>query len=176
VTVRPLGELAQQSPAPTTLLHFAFIPRDQVPVLGLDAYVRRSVAMSTTVLDAVARHKPRYVVVASSGAARSAGGQFQSELAASPYGTLKRLDELAFRAAAHDVGGACVVPRIYSVGGPHLARPDVLALTGLIAMARQGGPLQVRARGQVIRTYCSVDEVVALSLWAALQERDVTFD
>jgi nucleoside-diphosphate-sugar epimerase len=46
----------------------------------------------------------------------------------------------------------------------------------MIAMARSGGPVEVRARGPVVRAYCGVDEVVALSLWAALTGRAGTLD
>jgi nucleoside-diphosphate-sugar epimerase len=175
-TARPLEDLVTQDASPTTLLHFAFVPRDQIAVLGVDAYVAQNVAMTTTVLDAIARHKPRHVVVTSSGAARSSTGQWQADLAHHPYGTLKRLDELAFRAATQEVGGCCVIPRVFSVGGDRLARPDVYALASMIAMAEAGGPIDVLARGPVYRTYCGVDEVVALSLWAAVSGHDVVFD
>jgi len=46
----------------------------------------------------------------------------------------------------------------------------------MIEMATVGGPIEVRARGPVLRSYCGVDEVVALALWAALSGRDVVFD
>ncbi len=176
VTVRALGDLLTQDPSPTVLLHFAFVPRDRVTVLGHDAYVRQNISTTATVLDAIAHHRPGHVVLASSGAVYSSTGRLQSDLAGDPYGTLKHLDELAFRAGTRDAGGCCVVPRVFSVGGPRLARPDVFALASMVAMAEAGGPIDVSARGQVFRTYCAVDEVVALSLWAAVSGHDVVFD
>ena len=174
--VRALDALAEQDPSPTTLLHLAFIPRDRIATLGVDAYVRQSIAISTRVLAAVAEHRPRHVVVTSSGAARAAAGGWQTDLAHAPYGALKRLDELAFRAAVRDVGGCCVVPRVFSVGGSRLARPDVFALASMIEMARAGGPIVVHARGPVVRTYSGVDEVIALGLWAAGSGTEIAFD
>jgi nucleoside-diphosphate-sugar epimerase len=176
VTVRPLAELVVQDPPPTTLLHFAFLTRDKVAALGIDAYTSQNVAITATVLDAIAKHKPRHVVVASSGAVHSSTGRLVSDLRSDPYGTLKHLDELAFRAATRDAGGACVIPRVFSVAGAHMTKPGLYALGSMIEMATEGGPIEVRARGPVFRSYCGVDEVVALSLWAALSGREVVFD
>jgi len=176
VTVRPLVELVVQDPPPTTLLHFAFLTRDKVAALGIDAYTSQNVAITATVLDAIGKHEPRHVVVASSGAVHSSTGRLVSDLRSDPYGTLKHLDELAFRAATQDVGGACVIPRVFSVAGPHMTKSGLYALGSMIEMATEGGPIEVRARGPVFRSYCGVDEVVAISLWAALSGRESVFD
>ena len=176
LTVRPLGDLVSQDPPPTTLLHFAFLTRDKVAALGIDAYTSQNVAITATVLDAIAKHKPRHVVVASSGAVHSSTGRLVSDLRSDPYGTLKHIDELAFRAATQDAGGACVIPRVFSVAGAHMTKPGLYALGSMIEMAAKGGPIEVRARGPVFRSYCGVDEVVALSLWAALSGHEAVFD
>ena len=176
VTVRPLVDLVSQDPPPTTLLHFAFLTRDKVAALGIDAYTSQNVAIAATVLDAIAKHKPRQVVVASSGAVHSSTGRLVSDLPSDPYGTLKHVDELAFRAATRDVGGVCVIPRVFSVAGARMTKPGLYALGSMIGMAMVGGPIEVSARGPVFRSYCGVDEVVALALWAALSGRDVVFD
>jgi nucleoside-diphosphate-sugar epimerase len=183
VLVRPLGDLASQRPAPTTVLHLAFLTRDKVAELGVDAYTSQNVAITATVLGAIAAHRPRHVVVMSSGAVHSPTGAVHSsagglvcDLRADPYGTLKHLDELAFRAATRDVGGVCVIPRVFSVAGARMTKPELYALGSMIGMATAGGPVEVRARGPVFRSYCGVDDVVALALWAALSGRDLVFD
>jgi len=176
VTVRPLVDLVSQDPAPTTLLHFAFLTRDKVAALGLDAYTSQNVAITATVLDAIAKHKPRHVVVTSSGAVHSSTGRPVPDLRADPYGTLKHLDELAFRAATRGVGGVCVIPRVFSVAGAHMTKPGLFALGSMIEMATGGGPIEVHAQGPVFRSYCGVDEVVALALWLALSGREAVFD
>jgi len=176
VSVRPLAELVSQDPAPTTLLHFAFLTRDKVASLGVDSYTRQNLAISATILDAIAKHHPRRVIGASSGAVYSSTGRFASDVNADPYGVLKHLDELAFRAATHDVGATCVIPRVFSVAGPRMTKPGLYALGSMIQMAAAGGPIEVRAQGPVYRSYCGVDEVVSLALSAALAGREVTFD
>ena len=176
VSVRPLAELVSQEPAPATLLHLAFLTRDKVASLGVDSYTRQNLAISATVLDAIAKHQPRRVIVASSGAVYSSTGRLASDVDADPYGALKHLDELAFRAATRDVGGTCVIPRVFSVAGPRMTKPGLYALGSMIQMATTGGPIEIRASGPVYRSYCGVDEVLALAFWAAYARREVIFD
>ena len=149
VTVRSLVDLVSQDPSPTTLLHFAFLTRDKVAALGIDAYTSQNVAITATVLDAVAKHRPRHVVVASAGAVHSSTGRLVSDLRTDPYGTLKHLDELAFQTATRDVGGVCVIPRVFSVAGARMTKPGLYALGSMIEMASAGGPIEVRAVGPV---------------------------
>lgn len=174
--VLPLAEIAVQDPGPTTILHFGFLTRDRIAVLGVDAYTSQNLAITATVLGAIETHRPRHVVVASSGAVRSSTGRYVSDLRADPYGTLKHIDELAFQAAVRRVGGTCVIPRVFSVAGPRMTKPSLYALGSMIQMAAAGGPVAVQARGPVYRSYCGVDEVVALALWLAHKGRDTVFD
>lgn len=176
VEVHPLGELIEQRPAPTTLIHLAYLTRDKVGVLGVDAYTSQNVAISAIVLDAIAAFRPPRVIVASSGAVHGSSGRLEADLRADPYGTLKHLDELAFRSAVHDVGGVCVIPRIFSVAGRRMTKPSSYALGSMIQMARGGGPILVRAQAPVLRSYCGVDEVVALALWASLRGENTIFE
>lgn len=176
VGVRPLVALLSQDPPPTTLLHCAFLTREKVAVLGIDSYTSQNVAITATVLGALSKHEPRCVVAMSSGAVYSSTGGLVSDLHADPYGTLKHVDELAFRAATRDVGGICVIPRVFSVAGARMTKPELYALGSMIEMASAGGPIEVRALGPVFRSYCGVDEVLALAVWAALSGRDVVFD
>jgi len=175
VPVRPLSQLSADPP-PSVLLHFAFATKDRAAELGLADYVLRNVAITTAVLGAVRRHRPGHVVVASSGAVYAPGRELVDDVAGEPYGALKRLDELAFRAAADEVGATLVVPRVFSVAGPRMTKPEKYALGDMLAAAREGRPVVVRADRPVYRSYCGVDEVVALCLWAALGGRGMTFD
>jgi nucleoside-diphosphate-sugar epimerase len=173
--VRPLTRLVHDGPV-STLLHFAYLTREKVAVLGVDRYVARNVAITSLVVDAISRLRPAQVVVTSSGAVHGPAGVPVSDVASDPYGALKRLDELTFRAAADEVGAMCVIPRVFSVAGPHMTHPDAYALGSMVAMARAGGPVEVRAQRPVLRSYCAVDEVVALCLWASFAGPSSLFD
>lgn len=176
VAVRPLIELPAQSPPPTHILHFSFLTRDRLSDLSVAEYAAANLDITATLLDAIEKHRPRGLVVASSGAVYGAEGRLETDLAGDTYGTLKHLDELAFRMAGRDVGAAVVIPRIFSLAGARMTKPEHYALGSLIAMALSTGQLKVQAPGPVVRTYADVSDVVALSLWLALTGRDAVFD
>jgi nucleoside-diphosphate-sugar epimerase len=89
---------------------------------------------------------------------------------------MKHVDELALRTAARDIGAAAVFPRIFSLAGSRMTKPDLYALGSLIKMARTTGRLNIRSRSRVVRTYAAVDDVVTVALWLAMSRRDAVFD
>lgn len=176
VTVRPLSELADGPEPATHLLHFAFLTRDRTAQLGVPEYVQQNLQITLAMLQAIALTRPRGLFTASSGAVYDRAGGLTVDLSTNAYGALKRLDELALRQAVTDVGGTPVVARVFNVAGRGITKPDLYALGSLITMAHSGGPLQVRARGRVLRSYMGVDEVIALGLWAMLSDEPAVFD
>lgn len=166
VRVRPLDTLLSDAP-PAVLLHFAYLTRDKAADLGVADYVAGNVAISALVVQAVRRHRPKLVVTASSGAVYERDGALAYDLVRNPYGALKVIDELAFAQAAQEVGAGWAVPRVFAVAGPGITKPEKYAIGSMIAMARRGGPIEVQAARPTYRSYCGVDEVVALSLWSA---------
>lgn len=173
--VRALSDLAA-GPARSVLLHFAFLTKDRVADLGAPAYVFRNVAITAAVLGAVRNHRPRHIVMASSGAVHVPSGGYAQDVTGEPYGALKRIDELSFRAAADEVAATLVTPRVFSVAGPRMTKPEKYALGDMLTAARAERPVVVRADRLVYRSYCGVDDVVAVCLWAALTGRTMTFD
>lgn len=176
VQVQCLADLPNQSPAPTHLLHFAYLTRDRLADHSVDEFVAANLAMTAVVLGAVASHRPRSIVFASSGTVYNHDRTLTTDLRGNPYGTLKHIDELALRAAASDAGAATVIPRIFSLAGAGMTKPDHYALGSLITMARSSRRLVVRSGSPVVRSYAGVDEVVSLSLWLALREQSAVFD
>ncbi|WP_081844292.1 NAD(P)-dependent oxidoreductase [Cellulomonas sp. URHE0023] len=177
VDVLPLASLPTAEARPEVVLHFAFVTRSRLAQLGHPEFIRQNLSVTATVLEAIARHRPRATVVASSGAVYAPDRFLQTDLAAEPYGTLKYLDELAFRSAVADTGGSLAVPRIFSVAAASTPHPDTYALGNMITMAQAGSPIDIRARGPVRRAFCGVDEVIALALWAATgRPGTTTFD
>ncbi len=159
---------------PLLLLHYAFLTRDKVEALGNEAYVAANVAITSRVLDWVALERPDGVFVSSSGAA-AAG----LPIARDPYGALKRLDELAFAEAARTVGARVRIARVYNVAGRHITTPELYALGDLVGAALRGEPLRIQARGDVVRSYVAVDDLVTLvlaELTAPGRPAQLTFD
>lgn len=176
MAVRPLHELPAVQPSPTIVLHYACLTRDREAELGTAAYLQSNLDITTTMLRGLEAHSPRLVVATSSGAAAHYGGSSGLDLENNAYGTLKRLDELAFARLADQLGAGYAIPRVYSVAGPWMTKPGLYALGSMIAMAQAGGPISINAGRPVWRTYCGVAEVVALSLWMAGGRANTVFD
>jgi nucleoside-diphosphate-sugar epimerase len=176
VPVRPLSELPTVRPAPTVVLHYACLTRDRERELGTPAYLQANLDITTTMLRALEAHRPRLLLATSSGAAAGYGGAAGLDLQRNAYGSLKRLDELAFSQLAGQLGAGYAIPRVYSVAGPWMTKPDRYALGSMIAMARAGQPITINSARRVLRSYCGVAEVVAVSLWLAARHADTVFD
>jgi UDP-glucuronate decarboxylase len=160
------------------LLHFAYLTREHAATHGHDAYVAGNLAISATVVEAIARQRPQAVAYASSGAvyaAASASG-LAFDVAENPYGALKRLDELTLRQAAADAGAAAVVARVFNVAGPWITKPRGFALSDLAWRARAGEPLRLQARHPVQRSYVDVEDLAALLVALCDARRDARFD
>lgn len=166
VRLLPLAQLE----AADTLLHYAFITRRNLPPGELDAFVRANVEITSRVLGVIAGGGVSRLFVTSSGAAR------RPDLAANPYGALKALDELAFPEACRRAGAACVVARVFNVAGAHMTHAGVYALGDLLARAQRGEPLEIAARGDVVRSYVGVEEVVLVALGELMESRSSSFE
>lgn len=173
---RPLVELAALPPAPTLVLHLAFLTKDRVAGMAADEYARANEALSRAVLDALAPIGASAVFVASSGAARVA-----DDPAADPamrlYGALKRRDEDDFASWARATGRTAVVTRIFNVAGPYINKHQAYAMAAFIVDALEGRPITVRAPHRVIRGYVAIRELMSLVLLLMLQPaRVIAFD
>jgi UDP-glucuronate decarboxylase len=152
------------------LLHYGYRTRDKVAQLGQEAYVVENLGITRRVLDVLESGEVRGLFYTSTGAAA------HPDLDANPYGALKRLDELVLHWTCGEVGAACVIARVFSVSGPHMTKPELYALGDLIMRASAGEPLEVRARGPVVRSYVAVGDVVQLALALLLDGESTQFD
>jgi UDP-glucuronate decarboxylase len=176
VDVRPLAELRDQVPSPTHILHFAYLTKDRLDDLPLPAFVSNNIAITTALVDALQRHRPRGLVAASSGAVYEDGGDLATDLEHNAYGTLKHLDELVLHSACQGTHTVLVVPRIFSLAGGAITKPDRYALGDLVKSGLAGEALRVDSPSPIIRTYADIRSVVGLALWLMLNERSATFD
>lgn len=179
VPLLALDDLATAVGPGAIVLHYAYVTRERIAERGHDAYVAENLQITLRVLELVETHPPAALVYLSSGAVYGRGSALETDLAANPYGALKHLDELSLRAAAEAAGARAVVARVFAVAGPYLQKVDVFALSDLVRQGLAGGPLRVRARGDVRRSYAAVGDVVAVALAEALRdapEPGPTFD
>lgn len=176
VAVRPLEELV--TTPHERLIHLAFVTRERLADMGLEAYLSANLRITAAVTAAIRRQRPRGVFYSSSGAVHATLATDVPEVTSDPYGVLKVLDELAVRRIAGDVGAACAVGRIFNMAGPWLTKPEVFALGDLIWQGVGNGRIIVRAQGPVRRSFIDVEDVAALAVLLASEaaESDIVMD
>lgn len=164
--VRALEELP--SLRSDVLLHFAYVTREFATERGAPDYVVANLAITAHVVDLIRKAPPRFLAYASSGAARAAMDSGRLDISGDPYGTLKVMDELALRRAMQDVGGRSLVLRVFNVSGRWLTKPGAFALSDIIQQVHAGGPVIIRARHGVVRSYVDVEDLARVMIASAL--------
>jgi UDP-glucuronate decarboxylase len=158
-----LDDIAYLPPAPSLLLHLAFITQGPAMTLSAADYVAANRALSQQVRNALGRIGAKAVFQASSGAAAladPAGGPQSKEL----YGWLKQEDEAAFADWAEAEGRGSLIGRVFNLSGPYINRRSSYALASFIADAQAGQPIEVRAAAPVWRSYVAIDELMSAVL------------
>ena len=169
---RPLAEIGSLPPAPTLVLHLAFLTKDRVADMAAGDYAAANEALSRLVLEALGPIGATGVFVASSGAARFAD---DPDAAADMrlYGLLKCRDERDFAAWARATGGTAVIARIFNVTGPYMNKHQAYAMAAFILDALAGRPITVRAPHRVVRGYVAIRELMSLVVLLLLAEPGV---
>jgi UDP-glucuronate decarboxylase len=170
VEQRPLAELGTLPPAPTWLLHYAFLTKDRAAAMDDEVYIAACDAIRETVLAALDPIGARAVFVASSGAAARADDPAAAR-ETRLYGRLKREDEAAFARWAEATGKRAVIARIFNLTGPYINKHPAYAIASFILDALAGRPITVKAGREVIRGYVAIRELVSLAL-VLLAEND----
>jgi nucleoside-diphosphate-sugar epimerase len=159
-------------PAPW-LLHFAFLGRERLAGMPLDAYVAANRRIGDLVSEHLARRGAAGMFLPSSGAVyRREDRGLQGDLAADPYGALKLEDEERFAGLGRALGIPVSVIRVFNLAGPHINKLADYALATILTDLLLGRPVTIRAARPVIRSYVHVGDVLNLAL-AGLLAGDV---
>ena len=174
---RSLAEIATLPPAPTIVLHLAFLTKDRAEAMDEHAYRAANHALDETLLDALDAIGADAVFVASSGAA-TRGDDPQATPAMRLYGSLKREQEEMFAAWAEQHRKRTVIARIFNLSGPHINKQESYALAAFINDALAGRPIAIRSDHRVIRGYVAVRELMSLAFALLLdgQQKVTRFD
>ena len=168
VMIRSLDQLAELPPAPTLLLHYAFLTKDRVAGLSNADYLARSAELAGHVSRAIGRIGVVKMLFPSSGAVYGqpmrADRSLKDEPDTNPYGTTKLRDERAFMAACASAGAQVFVPRVFSLSGPYINKHEAYVLATAVKCALAGQPIALHARRRVFRSYVSVRDLVRVSL------------
>jgi len=168
ITVAPLvdlPELASREPI-EALLHTAFVTREHVERVGVEAYIRVNRGITDLVCRSLEASPSARAVVISSGAAAAldAFSCFEEHLHADPYGVLKREEERRLGEIENTL-----VLRAYAVSGRFMRDPVNFALGNFLFRALDRLPIVIKAPMPVIRGYGHAGDMVNLAfrwLWS----------
>jgi nucleoside-diphosphate-sugar epimerase len=159
---RPLAQLPACAHAPSLLLHFAYLTRENAIRMPAQAYIDANRAISRLAAEAGQAIGVERAFVTSSGAVHAAlvaPGHADPSLL---YGRLKLEDEHRFQRFAQAAPGRrAFVARVFNLSGPYINKP--YALASFIDQAR-AGRIAVHARHPVVRSYTSVENLLGLAL------------
>jgi nucleoside-diphosphate-sugar epimerase len=165
---QPLQALATLPPAPSLLLHFAFLTKDKALDMDETRYRDANRHIAETVESALDRSGTMALFLASSGAAAAA-----SQPDASPsmrlYGGMKQDDEMRFAGWAERSGRRAVIARVFNLSGPHINKPEHYALASFILDALAGQTVAVRAPHRVERGHVAIADLLSV-MFAELLE------
>lgn len=164
VHITSLAELGRLPPAPTLLVHCAFLTKERVSRMSSEDYFRNSEDITRTVADAMHGIGVSHFLFPSSGAVYGLPTRSDRSLLdapeENPYGTQKLRDEIRFRAVSKGLGIRLVVPRIFNVSGPLINKQDSYVLSSVINAVLSGAPIELHARRKVVRGYVALRDVL----------------
>ncbi len=164
----PLADLTRLAPAPSLVLHLAYLTQERAKAMSPEAYAGANRAISGQVLAALDPLGARGVFLPSSGAVHAV----DDEAAAASvrlYGRLKLEDEARFAAWSDARGRPAAIARVFNLSGPYINKESSYALACFIVDALAGRPIQIRATRPVVRSYVAISELMSV-VFGALTE------
>ncbi len=158
---RPLTSLIDLPPAPTLVLHLAFLTQEKAGLMSHERYTAINEQISGEVFAALGPIGATGVFVASSGAVEMVG-QPGADPNKAIYGRLKLDDEARFAAWAEQTGRRAVNVRIFGLSGPYINKLNSYALSCFITDVLRGRPISIQADRPVFRSYVAVDEMMSI--------------
>lgn len=144
---------------PTVVLDFAFLTKDAIPLLGINAYENQLNLLTERLLRIAEMPSVERILTVSSGAAQHRLEAPNSD----PYGDKKR--EIETRLSEFAQHGLQVsVARAWSVSGGFVTKPRNYAVSDLALQALATGVIVVESRQKIYRRYCAAEDLLALTM------------
>ena len=175
VSLGAIQEIVALEPAPTLLLHYAFLTKDRTLDLRAHEYESGNAAIREIVTETIRSISVTHLLVPSSGAVYGLPTRpdrsFCIDEVGNPYGAQKILDERHFQRISSDHGLRVAIPRVFNLSGPYINKYDSYALSSIINAALGGGPVTLRASKRVIRAYTSIRDLIDISIGWLLKDQ-----
>lgn len=144
---------------PTIAIHLAYLTADRLPDMNSRNYKEKNKEISQFGSDMQSISSLRAFMFASSGAALQVGSP--SSLGSHPYSAQKSLDEATYTSSPLAQETPTLVPRLWSVTGPHCTRPQAFAFSDMILQCLDTGVIRVHAPEAVFRRYVDAGEFLS---------------
>jgi nucleoside-diphosphate-sugar epimerase len=167
VVQRPLSALANLPPAPSLVLHMAFLTQEKAKTMSEAEYIAANRGISGQVLVALDLIGAEGVFVPSSGAVYMVDDP-SAQASMRLYGRLKLEDEAAFTAWAEAGAKRAVIARVFNLSGPYINKQSSYALACFITDALAGRPIEIKATRPVYRSYVAISELMSVVFGALL--------
>lgn len=160
---------------PTVVIDAAFLTRDKISVIGAVKYIEINQVLMKISREIASLESVRKYVGFSSGATMNLAGQSSFRISDNPYAALKKSYEEQMMEVSNWSKASVVIPRVYSVTGAYVNKPQLFAFSDLILQAK-AGVIEVRAKNKVLRRYSPVEDVIALAVAQSKQQGQIIFD
>lgn len=160
---------------PTVVIDAAFLTREKIAVVGAANYIEVNQAIIDCSREIAGLASVRKYVGFSSGATVHLAGHSSFSLSDNPYAALKRSYEEQMLDAGSWSKASIAIPRVFSVTGAYVNRPELFAFSNLILQAKSG-VMKIQASNRVLRRYCLVEDVISLSLSSLDQGATLIFE
>lgn len=168
VPCRALPALADYAGPPPLVLHYACLTKDRVEGKGAIAFQTGNAAIRDAVTGLIRRRGARGLFLPSSGAVYGSDRSLAASPAGNPYGADKLLDEARFAELATGAGAPCVIARVFNLAGPRINKLEAYALAAFVVALLADRPIEIQARGRVVRSYVHVEDLLLLALGSLL--------
>jgi len=170
IVQKPLDALVNLPPAPSIVLHLAFLTQEKATLMSAGAYAGANWSISLRVLSALGAVGAEALFLASSGAVYL-GDDTRVPESMRLYGRMKVEDEARFRGWAEEAGARLVIGRVFNLSGPYINKRASYALASFIADALAGRPIAIAARRRVYRSFVAIEELMSV-VFGVLTEKE----
>ena len=171
VEQKPLNRLADLSPSPSTLLHYAYLTREKTVDRPLDEYITQNRSISSYVEHQALRIGVNRIFFTSSGAVYNADRSLTRDIEKNSYGFLKLEDEKRFIKLADYADKRVAIARVFNVSGPYINKWNSYALSSFILDALRGNEIAINSSHRVMRSYTEVAQLISM-VFAFLHAQD----
>lgn len=161
---------------PELVLDFAFLTRDKVSSVGVDAFARINNELMGKVLRVSRMPSVKGVLTISSGAATQPRVPGHRGAAIDPYGQMKSHFEEELQVACAAQGKTGVIARAWSVSGAFVREPSKYAFSSFVLSAIRRGEINIESSGLVYRRYCAVEDLLAVAFHRLVNGAQGVFD